>query len=64
MRSIRRGSAAWLSLLFCNKTYPNGSNGSHRVAAPMVNVSRGPGEWQSYAIILHAPQCRDGELTR
>lgn len=65
MRSIRHGSAAWLSLLFCNKTYPNGSNGSlSRVAAPMVKVSRGPGEWQSYAIILHAPQCRDGELTR
>jgi len=47
-----------------NKTYPDGSNGSlYRVAAPMVNVSRAPGEWQSYDIILHAPQCRDGKLT-
>ena len=57
MRSIRPGSAAWLSLLFCNKTYPDGSNGSlYRVAAPLVNVSRAPGEWQSYAIIPQA-QC-------
>jgi hypothetical protein len=64
MRSIRRGTAAWLSFLFCNKTYPDSSNGSlYRVAAPLVNVSRAPGEWQRYAIILHAPQCRDGELT-
>jgi hypothetical protein len=47
-----------------NKTYPDGSNGSlYRVAAPLVNVSRAPGEWQSYDIILHAPQCRDGKLT-
>ena len=46
-----------------NKTYPDGSNGSlYRVAAPMVNVSRAPNEWQSYDIILHAPQCRDGKL--
>jgi len=47
-----------------NKTYPDGSNGSlYRVAAPLVNVSRAPGEWQSYDIVLHAPQCRDGKLT-
>lgn len=46
-----------------NKTYPDGSNASlYRVAAPLVNVSRAPGEWQTYDIILHAPQCRDGKL--
>ena len=47
-----------------NKTYPDGSNASlYRVAAPLVNVSRRPGEWQSYDIILHAPKCQDGKLT-
>ena len=47
-----------------NKTYPDGSNASlYRVAAPLVNVSRRPGEWQSYDIILHAPTCQDGKLT-
>ena len=47
-----------------NKTYPDGSNGSlYRVSAPLVNVSRRPGEWQSYDIILHAPKCQEGKLT-
>jgi len=47
-----------------NKTYPDGSNASlYRVAAPLVNVSRRPGEWQSYDIILHAAKCQDGKLT-
>jgi hypothetical protein len=47
-----------------NKTYPDGSNASlYRVATPLVNVSRRPGEWQSYDIILHAPKCQDGKLT-
>jgi hypothetical protein len=47
-----------------NRTYPDGSNASlYRVAAPLVNVSRRPGEWQSYDIILHAPTCQDGKLT-
>jgi hypothetical protein len=47
-----------------NKTYPDGSNASlYRVAAPLVNVSRRPGEWQSYDIIVHAPACAAGTLT-
>jgi hypothetical protein len=47
-----------------NKTYPDGSNGSlYRVAAPLVNVLRRPGEWQTYDIIFHAPQCHDGKVT-
>jgi len=47
-----------------NKTYPDGSNASlYRVAAPLVNVSRRPGEWQTYDIVLHAPRCQDGKLT-
>ena len=47
-----------------NRTYPDGSNGSlYRVAAPLVNVSRAPGEWQSYDIVIHAPKCAGGALT-
>jgi hypothetical protein len=46
-----------------NKTYPDGSNASlYRVAAPMVNVSRRAGEWQSYDIVIHAPACDNGRL--
>ena len=47
-----------------NKTYPDGSNASlYRVAAPLVNVSRRAGEWQSYDIIFTAPRFgKDGEL--
>ncbi len=46
-----------------NKTYPDGSNASlYRVAAPLVNVSRRPGEWQTYDIVIHAPKCQDTKL--
>jgi hypothetical protein len=41
---------------FTNKTYFNGQAGafySHN--APLVNVSRAPGEWQTYDIIFHPP---------
>jgi len=48
-----------------NKTYPDGSNASlYRVAAPLVNVSRRAGEWQSYDILIRAPTCEDGKLAR
>jgi hypothetical protein len=51
MRSIRRGSAAWLSRT------------ARSIASPRRwSTSRAPNEWQSYDIILHAPQCRDGKL--
>ena len=47
-----------------NKTYPDGSNAAlYRVSAPLVNVSRRAGEWQSYDMIIHAPKCLDGKLT-
>jgi hypothetical protein len=46
-----------------NRTYPDGTNGSlYRVSAPMVNASRAPGEWQTFDIIMHAPQCSNGAL--
>jgi len=39
-----------------NKTYPNGQAGAfYGHAAPLVNASRKPGEWQSYDIIFHPP---------
>jgi hypothetical protein len=46
-----------------NKTYPNGQAASfYAHAAPLVNASRKPGEWQSYDIIFHAPkQGEDGK---
>jgi hypothetical protein len=40
-----------------NKTYPNGQAGAfYGVAAPLVNASRKPGEWQAYDIIFHSPK--------
>jgi hypothetical protein len=40
-----------------NKTYFNGQAGAfYSVAAPLVNASRKPGEWQSYDIIFRAPK--------
>jgi hypothetical protein len=40
-----------------NKTYPNGQAGSfYGHAAPLVNASRKPGEWQSYDIVFHPPK--------
>ena len=40
-----------------NPTYFNGQAGAFYLhAAPLVNASRKPGEWQSYDIIFHAPK--------
>lgn len=40
-----------------NKTYPNGQAASvYKQSIPLVNASRGPGEWQSYDIIFTAPK--------
>lgn len=40
-----------------NRTYPNGQAGAfYGHAAPLVNASRPPGEWQSYDIIFHPPK--------
>jgi len=40
-----------------NKTYYNGQAGAvYSQYAPLVNVSKKPGEWQSYEIIYRAPR--------
>ena len=48
-----------------NRTYPNGQAGAfYGHAAPLVNASRPPGEWQSYDIIFHPPKTGpDGKVT-
>jgi hypothetical protein len=41
---------------FNNRTYRNGQAGSiYKQSAPLVNVCRKPGEWQTYDIIYTAP---------
>ncbi len=46
-----------------NPTYSNGQAGAvYLQYAPEVNVSRRPGEWQSYDIIFTAPEFEGGEL--
>jgi Domain of Unknown Function (DUF1080) len=43
---------------FENPTYANGSCAAlYGQYAPLVNVCRKPGEWQSYDIVFHAPAC-------
>jgi hypothetical protein len=51
---------------FGNETYPDGQCGAlYGRAKPLVNVSRGPGEWQTYDITFHRPLFDDkGEVTR
>lgn len=40
-----------------NKTYSNGQAGSiYKQLVPLVNVSRGPGEWQTYDVVFTAPR--------
>ena len=48
-----------------NKTYPIGQAGAfYNHAAPLVNASRKPGEWQTYDIIFHTPKvAEDGTVT-
>lgn len=47
-----------------NKTYRNGQAGSiYKQWAPLVNVSRKPGEWQSYDIIYTAPTFNPKDTT-
>lgn len=49
---------------FKNKTYFDGQCGSiYKQHPPLVNVCRGPGEWQSYDVVFTAPRFNtDGTL--
>jgi hypothetical protein len=51
---------------FDNRTYSNGQAGSvYKQYMPLVNASRGPGEWQSYDIVFEAPLFdEDGALEK
>ncbi|MCP4456016.1 MAG: DUF1080 domain-containing protein, partial [Planctomycetes bacterium] len=46
-----------------NDTYPDGQAGSvYGQNPPLVNVSRGPGQWQSYDILFRQPRLKEGKL--
>jgi hypothetical protein len=51
---------------FDNVTYPDGQCGAlYGRKKPLVNASRGPGEWQTYDITFHRPIFdEDGKVTR
>jgi len=50
---------------FGNRTYANGQAGSiYKQFIPLVNASRGPGQWQTYDVIYTAPRFgSDGAMT-
>ncbi len=48
-----------------NHTYPDGQCGAlYGRSVPLVNASRGPGQWQSYDILFRRPLFKDGEVVR
>lgn len=51
---------------FKNQTYADGqASALYGRAKPLVNASRGPGEWQTYDIIFHRPLFdEEGKVTR
>ncbi|MHC4989072.1 MAG: 3-keto-disaccharide hydrolase [Planctomycetota bacterium] len=51
---------------FNNTTYPDGQAGAlYGRSKPLVNASRGPGQWQAYDIIFHRPIFdKDGKVTK
>ena len=56
-----RGNEIQILDSYNNATYADGScGGYYGVAAPMVNASRPPGEWQTYDIVYRAPVCGPG----
>ena len=50
---------------YVSKTYVNGQAGSiYKQLPPMVNASRGPGEWQTYDVIFTAPRFYENGLVK
>ncbi len=50
---------------FDNRTYADGSASAiYGQYPPLVNASRGPGEWQSYDVIFEAPSWDSGRLVK
>jgi len=50
---------------FENPTYPDGQAGAiYGQTPPMVNASRGPGQWQSYDIVFTAPRFEGDTLVQ
>ena len=50
---------------FGNQTYPDGQCASmYGQCPPLVNASRGPGEWQVYEMVFKAPRYEGKELVR
>jgi len=48
-----------------NETYPDGQCAAlYGRAVPLVNVSRKPGEWQSYDIVFHRPVFNGNKVVR
>ena len=46
-----------------NKTYSNGQAGSiYKQSMPLVNATKGPGEWQVYDVIYRAPEFKGNML--
>lgn len=46
-------------------TYSNGQAGSiYKQTMPMVNASKGPGEWQEYDVIFTAPRFHDNGMLK
>ncbi len=47
-----------------NRTYSNGQAGSiYKQTMPLVNASKGPGEWQVYDVVYTAPRFnKDGQM--
>jgi hypothetical protein len=50
---------------FQNQTYPDGqASAIYGQTPPLVNASRGPGEWQTYDIVFEAPHWEDGKVVK